>query len=274
MPELTNWSNGFAVFALGDGAASRSPSRVSNQGAAFFDVEGTLIGTNLVHAFGWYARHQPTLFGSATKTVKTALSVPLLAVADKVSRKAFNELFYTYYAGESQDRLHVLAEELFEEVIRPSIYPRTPELLEQARRAGLRIVIVSGGLDFIVRHLAQHLRVDDFIASTLEFENGYATGRLGRPFVTGAQKAVLLRDYADRHGLDLRRSHAYADSYADYAMLCAVGHPAAVNPDLRLRSVARSYDWPILELDPDRGGRRSLLASWVSRVADQLAPRD
>src|SRR4051812_35927324 len=96
--------------------------------AAFFDVDGTLIETNIVHAFGWYARHQPTLSGSATKTLKTALSLPLFAVADRISRKVFNELFYTYYAGESEDRLHVLAEELFDEVIRPSIYPRTPGL--------------------------------------------------------------------------------------------------------------------------------------------------
>jgi phosphoserine phosphatase len=29
-------------------------------------------------------------------------------------------------------------------------------------------------------------------------------------------------------------------------MLAVVGHPAAVNPDLRLRNVARAYEWPIL----------------------------
>ncbi len=84
---------------------------------------------NIVHAFAWYARHQPTLSGSAIKTLKTAVSLPLFAVADKFSRKLFNELFYTYYAGESEDRLHVLAEELFTEVVRPRIYPRAEELL-------------------------------------------------------------------------------------------------------------------------------------------------
>lgn len=250
------------------------PEPVQSTAAAFFDVDGTLIDANIVHAFGWYARHQPTLFGSAKKTLKTAASLPLLAIADKLSRKLFNELFYSYYAGESEDRLLVLAEELFEEVIRPRIYPRVPELLAQARRAGLKLVIVSGGLDFIVRPLAKHLGVDDFIASTLEFERGYATGQLGRPHVAGAQKAVLIRDYADEHGIDLRRSHAYTDSYSDYAMLTVVGHPTAVNPDLRLRTVARSYDWPIIMLDAERGGARSPIATWVSRIADRLAPRD
>jgi HAD superfamily hydrolase (TIGR01490 family) len=244
--------------------------------AAFFDVDGTLIETNIVHAFAWYARHQPTLLGSAKKTLKTAASLPLFAVADKVSRKLFNELFYTYYAGESEDRLHVLAEELFEDIIRPSIYPRTGALLAQARRAGLRLVIVSGGLDFIVRPLGKYLGVDDFIASTLEFERGYATGRLGKPFVGGASKAVLLRQYAAAHDIDLSRSHAYTDSYSDVPMLTIVGHPTAVNPDLRLRAVASAYEWPILWLDDKRERERAVgsrIATIASRLADRFTPQ-
>ena len=205
----------------------------SQKAAAFYDVDGTLIKTNIVHAFAYYARNQPTLSGSLWKSAKTALSVPMFMIADKLSRKLFNELFYGYYAGEPEDRLIVLAEELFEDVIKPSIFPRTKDLVEQARRAGLRNVIVSGGLDFTVRPLARYLGFDDFIANTLEFENGHATGQLGKPFVAGATKAQIMRDYAEKHGLDLGRSWAYTDSYSDYPMLAVVGHPTAVNPDLR-----------------------------------------
>jgi HAD superfamily hydrolase (TIGR01490 family) len=216
--------------------------------AAFYDVDGTLIKTNIVHAFAWYARHQPTLTGSLIKSAKTALSLPMFMIADKLSRKMFNQLFYGYYAGEPEDRLIVLAEELFADVIKPSIYPRTKDLIEQSRRAGCRQVLVSGGLDFTVRPLARYLGVDDFIANTLEFENGYATGHLGKPFVAGATKAVIMRDYAARNQIDLTRSYAYSDSYSDYPMLAVVGHPTAVNPDFRLRATARSYDWPVLDL--------------------------
>jgi HAD superfamily hydrolase (TIGR01490 family) len=217
--------------------------------AAFYDVDGTLIKTNIVHAFAWYARHQPTLLGSLIKSAKTALSIPMFLAADQLSRKMFNRLFYSYYAGEPEDRLVVLAEELFEDVLKPSIFPRARDLIEQSRRAGCRQVLVSGGLDFTVRPLARHLGVDDFIANTLEFENGYATGHLGKPFVAGATKAVIMRDYAAQHGIDLARSFAYSDSYSDYPMLAVVGHPTAVNPDFLLRQTARSYDWPILNLD-------------------------
>lgn len=227
-------------------AHAQSPD---GRAAAFYDVDGTLIRTNIVHAFAWYARNQPTLTGSLIKSAKTALSIPMFLVADKLSRKLFNQLFYGYYAGEPEDRLVLLAEELFEDVIKPSIFPRTVALIEESKRAGLRTVIVSGGLDFTVRPLARYLGVDDFIANTLEFENGYATGQLGKPFVAGATKAQIMRDYASAHGLDLGRSWAYSDSYSDYPMLAVVGHPTAVNPDFRLRAIARSYDWPVIKLE-------------------------
>jgi HAD superfamily hydrolase (TIGR01490 family) len=224
------------------------PAARRGRSAAFYDVDGTLIRGNIVHAFAWYAVNQPTLSGSFLKTVGTVLSVPLFLVSDKISRKLFNELFYAYYKGQSEDRLWVLSEELFEKVIRKSIYPGAMDLVESSRRAGCRPVLVSGGLDFTVKPLARHLGVEDIIANRLEFVNGYATGRLLKPFVAGATKATVIRDFAREHDLDLAESYGYSDSYSDYALLAVVGRPTAVNPDFRLRNVARSYDWPVLEL--------------------------
>ena len=219
-----------------------------SRAAAFYDVDGTLIRANIVHAFAYYAMNQPTILGSVAKTIKTALSLPMFWAADKVSRKVMNELFYRYYRGQSEDRLVVLAQELFDDVIRQTIYPRARELVDESRRAGCRQVLVSGGLDFTVRPLAAYLGIDDLIANRLEFEGGYATGRLEKPLVAGATKAVLIRDFAVKNDLDLQASFAYSDSYSDYAMLAVVGRPTAVNPDLRLRALARSYDWPVVEL--------------------------
>lgn len=218
--------------------------------AAFYDVDGTLIKTNIVHSFAYYALHQPTPIRSLLKGLKTAASTPFFVVADKVSRKLFNEFFYRYYAGQSEDRLIVLAEDLFEEVIRPSLFPGARDLIEESRRAGVRQVLVSGGLDFTIWPLARFLGIEpiDVLANRLEWSKGYATGRLCHPFVGGATKAHIMRDFAERHGLDLSKSWAYSDSYSDYPMLAAVGRPTVVNPDLRLKLLARSYDWPIIDL--------------------------
>src|SRR3954469_3551244 len=133
--------------------------------AAFYDVDGTLIKINIVHAFAFYASRHASLAVSAKNTVKTALSIPVFWAADKLSRKWFNEIFYRSYQGASEDRLVMLAEELFEDGIRPNLYPRSKDLIEESRRAGCRQVLVSGALDFSLRPLARYLGADDLIAN-------------------------------------------------------------------------------------------------------------
>jgi HAD superfamily hydrolase (TIGR01490 family) len=214
--------------------------------AAFFDVDGTLVRTNIVHAFAYYAMNQGSILGTAWQTARTLLSVPLFLAADRLDRKAFNELFYSYYKGQSEDRLETLAEELFEEVLRPAVYKGSRRLVEEARRAGCRVVFVTGALDFTVRRLADHLGADDLIANRMRFVQGFATGRVVPPIIEGAHKALVIRDWCLRNGVALERSFAYSDSFSDYPMLAVVGHPAAVNPDARLGRVARAYEWPVL----------------------------
>jgi phosphoserine phosphatase len=96
--------------------------------------------------------------------------------------------------------------------------------------------------------LARHLGADDLIANRMQFVGGRATGKVIPPIIEGANKADVIRDYCERHDISLGKSFAYSDSASDYAMLTAVGRPTAVNPDLRLRALARSYNWPVLDL--------------------------
>ncbi len=223
-------------------------ARKLQNSAAFYDVDGTLIRTNIVHSFAFYAARQPSLYRSTKEMVRTALSIPMFLAADKISRKWFNEIFYRRYKGVSEDRLVVLAQELFEDVLKPAIYPGARSLIEESRRAGCRQVLISGALDFTLRPLAEYLEVDDFIANRLEFSDGYATGKLAKPFVAGPAKAQIIREYATEHDIDLSVSYAYSDSYSDVPMLAVCGRPTAVNADFRLKNTARSYDWPVIDL--------------------------
>jgi HAD superfamily hydrolase (TIGR01490 family) len=216
--------------------------------AAFYDLEGTLVSTNLVHTLGFYSRNQQGLMKSVKKTAATVLSLPLFAVTDQYSRKVFNDLFFTRYKGESQDRLRYFAEELFEDVLKPAVFPGAFELIEKSRSLGLRQVVVTGALDLSVEPLMKFLRIDDYACNRLEFVNGLATGRLLPPVLAAATKASWIRTFAERERLSLSDSYAYSDSMSDLPMLSIVGHPAAVNPDMRLRQTALHHDWPVLNL--------------------------
>ena len=82
--------------------------------AAFYDLDGTLVRTNLVHAFAFSARNQQGILKSIRKTATTLASVPFFMAADFYSRRLFNDIFFVRYKGESEDRLRCLAEELFD----------------------------------------------------------------------------------------------------------------------------------------------------------------
>lgn len=216
--------------------------------AAFYDVDGTLVRTNIVHSYAYYAMNRGSLSGIAGRTLGTVASLPMFGALDALNRKVFNEFFYRYYAGLSEDRLITLADDLFEDVIKPALFPKSQDLIDEAKKAGCRIVLVTGALDFTIRPLMKHLGADDLIANKMQFNGGFATGKVIPPIIEGANKAHAIREYCVKHQLQLDKSHAYSDSASDYAMLAIVGRPTAVNPDLRLRSLARAYNWPVLDL--------------------------
>jgi hypothetical protein len=80
------------------------------------------------------------------------------------------------------------------------------------------------------------------------------TGRLVGEVLHGPAKAAAVRTLAEREGLELARCSAYSDSINDLAMLCAVGHAVAVNPDSALRAEAKRRGWQIHDF---RTGRKA-----------------
>lgn len=217
--------------------------------AAFYDMDGTLISTNVVHAYAYYAMNAQKLEDRVTKMTSLIGSLPFYWIADKFDRKVFNESFYKNYKGFSEDRLVVFGEEMFDKLIKPNIFRGVHDLIQRSKEQGNRQIIVTGALDVITKPLVDYLGFDDFVANRLEFMDGVATGRLHKPFIAGANKALWVRRYAEDHNIDLDRSYAYADSGSDLPLLSVVGNPCAVNPDFRMKTTAKAYDWPILDLD-------------------------
>ncbi len=216
--------------------------------AAFYDLEGTLVSTNLVHTLAFYSRRQQGLFTTIKKSVGTLAKLPLFGATDLYSRNVFNEFFFQSYKGESQDRLRYFSEELFEEVLKPAIFDGTRELIAQSKKVGQRQIVITGALDFTIDRLCNYLEIEEFVSNRLEFVNGYATGRILPPVMASATKAKWMREYAEREGINLSESYAYSDSISDLPMLSIVGHPVAVNPDFRLKQTATQHDWAILNL--------------------------
>lgn len=226
---------------------------MSYLGAAYFDVDGTLVGTSLLHPTVMVLANQATPLESARRIGLALLNGPRMAMAELKDRRLFNELLFANYKGISDDRMVCLAEDIFESVIKPRIYQGTVDLIQKCKDAGLRVVLVTGSLDSTVAPLARHLGVSSVIANRLEMKDRYATGKLLRPVVAGPGKSLLIVEDARANGHDLANCQAYSDSYSDVPMLSVVGHPFCINPDRRLRQLAQAYDWPILDLGTVQG---------------------
>ena len=222
--------------------------------ASFFDVDGTLVRTNLLHPTFFYLANQPNPFRSLSALARAAAGGPRMALAEMIDRRRFNELLFAVYKGISHDRLLLLADEAFDTVVRRGLYPGARDLVQRTLAKGHDVVLVSGALDFLMERLVKYLNATGHISNRLEIKDGYATGRLLRPIVAGPEKARLLREWAKEREIDLGACFAYSDSYSDVPMLSVVGHPCVVNPDMRLFKLARTYAWPVIRWDQ---GRRS-----------------
>lgn len=216
--------------------------------ASYFDVDGTLVSTNLVHPTVFYLRNQGTPLKSLRTLGRALMKAPAMALAEMADRRLFNELLFSSYEGTSEDRLVLLAEEAFAKVLRPSLFPAALDLVKKSRDAGHEIVLVSGALDFLLRLVAEHLGGATIICNRLELKDGIATGKLLKPVIAGPEKANQIRKHARENGHDLDECFAFSDSYSDVPMLSVVGHPAAVNPDKRLALLAKAYSWPTFDL--------------------------
>ena len=136
----------------------------------------------------------------------------------------------------------------------PRLYPQMLEVAYAHQDAGRPVFICTAASQEMAEMLAHVLAFDGGLGSRSEIVDGRYTGRPGGPFAYREGKAEIIRELAEREGIDLAASYAYSDSESDLPMLRTVGHPVAVNPDADLARVAREEGWEVMRFE--RLGRR------------------
>ncbi|MEM7326494.1 MAG: HAD-IB family hydrolase [Actinomycetota bacterium] len=133
------------------------------------------------------------------------------------------------------------------------LQPFAKGIIEEHRSNGTKLVLATTSPEPFVRPLADALGFDDVVCTRWKSRNGFFTGEMDGPFVWGRAKADAVAEWATKHGVSLKKSYAYSDSYFDAALLDSVGNPVAVNPDAQLATTAVVKGWPIRHLDKSEG---------------------
>ena len=229
---------------------------------AAFDLENTLIASNVVASFAWLGSRHLSRGDRIRFVLKTMAEAPTLLALDRRDRSDFLRFFYRRYEGAPKDRISEDAAEHFIDLILSRSFPAGIRRVREHRALGHRTVLITGALNFVIEPLRPLF--DDIISSELGTSQlGDGTdaydGRMKAAPPTGEARYQALVDYADLHDLDLRESVAYADSASDLPMLEAVGFPVAVNPETRLASIAKKRGWLVEDFAKSPGMSRRLL---------------
>ncbi len=216
---------------------------------AFYDLDGTLVSSNIVTRYAALIQRLPSRSRALWKTVRLVSSLPTYLLLDRISRRIFNQAFFRSYRGIRREWLEQQADDLFERAIRPSIYPGAVELIQRDRQDGFRVALVTGEVGSLLEPVTRYFGFDAVVCNSLAFENGVATGEVVAPLIAEEAKVKAMQKVCQHHQAELRAAKAYSDSFSDAPMLQAVGNPCAVNPDARLRKMAKAQGWPILDLE-------------------------
>jgi len=265
-PAITGLTKAFAARKQAKPRSARALP-VRSDVLAVFDLEGTVIESNLVQQYLWLRRSaRPQDFASLIT------SIPRYIKAERRDRGEFIRAFLRRYEGVKVDSLKSEVAGNFGRRLKHSVFPEALRQVKAHREAGHRTVLVTGMIDIMAHPLAEYF--DEVVAGSMHERDGVLTGYLATPPLVDEARASWLRQYAAQHGANLTQSYGYGDSHADLSWLELVGHANAVNPDIQLYRYAQAKRWAVHHWRLGRAGKEVPVAPAIATTekGTQSAP--
>ncbi len=213
---------------------------------AVFDLDGTIMSTNVVEQYLWARLPELDPLGQLAEVGQVARRLPGYLAAEQRDRGSFLRRVYRRYRGIDLAELEQRVDTTMAPHIRSRLSPEALRRISEHRAAGHTTILITGVVRPFTRPLADLF--DVIVAADLVVDaDGRCTGFLATPPLVGESRAAWLKHYAALHECDLERSFAYADSHSDLPMLQTVGNPVAVSPDIPLMRAAGRAHWSVVE---------------------------
>jgi HAD superfamily hydrolase (TIGR01490 family) len=243
-PAITTLTRAFATRPQAKQREARElPTR--SDVVAIFDLEGTVVKSNLVQQYLWLWAGSVPKYKWAHDLLNFAWSLPKYLRAERRDRGEFIRTFMRRYKGFKVAEIERIVRGSFRRAILRRTFPEALKQIKAHRDAGHRTILVTGTIDLMVQPLVPYF--DEVVAGRMHERDGVLTGYLADPPLVDEARAAWLRHYATLNDINLSQSYGYGDSHADLVWLQLLGNPNAVNPDLKLYRYAQEKRWNVLD---------------------------
>ena len=208
--------------------------------AAIFDLDRTLIPGSSARVFGQMLRDvgvdmpslpgQRAYYGFYGRLGEDPITMRIGRYASRL------------FAGERVSRVEI-AGQMAADVLASTLLDGAQRELERHRNENTRLLLATSAPHELAAPFGKEAGFDDVVCTRYRSIDGRFDGTNETPYIWGRAKADAVAQWAVAAGIDLTQSAAYGDSWYDVPMLQSVGQPIAVNPDLRLRLLARRRSW-------------------------------
>jgi HAD superfamily hydrolase (TIGR01490 family) len=213
---------------------------------AIFDLDNTLLAGDSDYLWGQYLVEQ----GVVNRDAYEAANLRFFQDYQAGQLDIQQFLGFALQPLAENDPADLLAwrQDFIEQKIRPILLPQASQLIEQHRRRGDRVLVITATSRFVTEPIVALYGIEHLIATTPEVVDGRFTGQfVGTPcFRQG--KVTRLREWLEEVDGDLAGSWFYSDSHNDEPLLALVDQPVAVDPDETLLALAHQRGWPVISL--------------------------
>jgi HAD superfamily hydrolase (TIGR01490 family) len=249
---------------------------LTSKRAAFFDVDNTLIRGSTIYFLGrgMYQRGYFTK-KDISRFVLANLRFRLTGKENKDEIARFQDAATDFIGGHNVKDIEAIAQQIYDEFVSPAMWQGTIDIAQTHIANRVEVYLVTAAPEDMATLIAKRLGLTGALGSKAEIKDGLYTGKMNGALLHGKEKAVAVRELAEKKGFDLESCFAYSDSNNDLPLLQCVGHPSAINPDALLGLRAMAEGWPIHDFRRARfiGRAISPIVVRIAALGTWLTPR-
>lgn len=144
--------------------------------------------------------------------------------------------------------LHQWREAFMQEKIHEILLDKSFELIDQHRKNGDVLLIITATNRFVTEPIAKLLGIPHLLATDPEFINNQYTGKVAGVPCFQEGKVTRLNSWLKENNENLDGSYFYSDSHNDLPLLQQVTTPVAVDADEILSQYAKENNWKTMSL--------------------------